>query len=68
MTIRNLDALFKSRSVAVIGRGAKDDAPDAQLVHNLIRQGFNGPIMPVNPDRKALRARYRVVLPRDVAP
>lgn len=64
MTIRNLDAVFKPRSVAVIGRGSKDDAPDAQLVQNLIRQGFNGPIMPVNPDRKALRG---ILCYRDLA-
>ncbi|PWV63244.1 bifunctional acetate--CoA ligase family protein/GNAT family N-acetyltransferase [Plasticicumulans acidivorans] len=55
MTIRNLDFLFKPRSVAIIGKGGKDDAPDAHLVSNLMRQGFNGPIMPLNPDRTALR-------------
>ncbi|TCO82382.1 acetyltransferase [Plasticicumulans lactativorans] len=55
MTIRNLDHLFKPRSIAVLGRGKGDDGADARLVHNLMRQGYSGPIMPVTPDRTALR-------------
>ncbi len=54
MTIRNLEFLFKPKAVAVVGRGTGAEAPDARLVRNLIRQGFDGPIMPVNPERTAL--------------
>ncbi|MDX1605514.1 MAG: bifunctional acetate--CoA ligase family protein/GNAT family N-acetyltransferase [Candidatus Competibacterales bacterium] len=54
MSIRNLKTLFKPRSVAVIGKGRKAGAADAALVRNLMLGGFEGPVMPVNPDRQAV--------------
>jgi acetyltransferase len=54
MTIRNLKYMFKPRSIAIIGRGKADDGPDAVLQLNLIKAGFKGPVMPVNPDRRAV--------------
>lgn len=54
MTIRNLNYLFKPRSIAIIGSGNTDNSPDAVLELNLIKAGFNGPVMPVNPDRRAV--------------
>ena len=54
MTIRNLEYLFKPRSIAVLGRGAAMDGPDSQLQFNLIDGGFKGPVMPVNPDRRSV--------------
>ncbi len=54
MTIRNLEYLFKPRSIAVLGRGKAVDGPDSVLQFNLIDGGFKGPVMPVNPDRPSI--------------
>ena len=54
MTIYNLEYMFKSRSIAVIGQGTRDESPDAVLEMNLIEAGFKGLVMPVNPDRCAV--------------
>ena len=54
MTIRNLEYLFKPRSIAVIGRGKATGGPDATLEFNLIEGGFKGPVMPVNPDQRSI--------------
>jgi acetyltransferase len=49
MTIRNLDFLFKPKSVAVIGASARPGSLGAVLARNLFRGGFDGPVMPVHP-------------------
>ncbi|HAS50982.1 MAG TPA: GNAT family N-acetyltransferase [Gammaproteobacteria bacterium] len=54
MTIRNLQYLFKPRSIAVIGRGKSPGGPDATVEFNLIEGGFKGPVMPVNPDQRSI--------------
>lgn len=54
MTIRNLEYLFKPRSIAVIGRGKSPGGPDATVEFNLIEGGFKGPVMPVNPDHLSI--------------
>ena len=54
MTIRNLEYLFKPRSIAVVGRGKAAGGPDAILEFNLIEGGFKGPVMPVNPDHQSI--------------
>ena len=54
MTIRNLEYLFKPRSIAVIGSGKKSQDPDVTLEFNLIEGGFKGPVMPVNPDHQSV--------------
>ena len=54
MTIRNLDALFKPRSVALIGASSEDSSVGHVLARNLLRAGFDGPVMPVNPKRRAI--------------
>ena len=54
MTIRNLEYLFKPRSIAVIGRGKAANGPDATVEFNLIEGGFKGPVMPVNPDHRSI--------------
>ncbi|MEE4378909.1 MAG: CoA-binding protein, partial [Candidatus Competibacteraceae bacterium] len=64
MTIRNLKCMFKPRSIAIIGHGKADDGPDAVLQLNLIKAGFKGPVMPVNPDRRAVSG---VLTYKDVA-
>lgn len=54
MTIRNLEHLFKPSSIAIISQGQATPALDTILIRNLMRGGFKGPIMPVNPQRQAL--------------
>ena len=49
MTIRNLDYLFKPRSVAVIGASNRDGSLGAVLTRNVLHGGLDGPVMPVNP-------------------
>ena len=49
MSIRNLDALFKPRSVAVIGASPRPGSVGLVLTRNLLAGGFSGPIHAVNP-------------------
>lgn len=54
MSIRNLDAVFRPRSVAVIGASRNPRAVGHLIVRNLVRGGFAGPILPVNPNAQAI--------------
>jgi acetate---CoA ligase (ADP-forming) len=44
-----LDAIFRPRSVAVIGASRERGTVGAEIFHNLIDHGFHGPVYPVNP-------------------
>ncbi|MHB1205870.1 MAG: acetate--CoA ligase family protein [Rhodospirillaceae bacterium] len=48
MTVRNLDFLFKPRSVAVVGAGANPDNVGHLVLSNIRGAGFQGPVYPVN--------------------
>jgi acetyltransferase len=48
MSIRNLDALFRPASIALIGADA--GAVGAVLARNLLAGGFDGPVMSVDPN------------------
>jgi acetyltransferase len=48
-SIGNLDALFRPRSVAMIGASASPGKLGHDILYNLIHAGFKGPIYPVNP-------------------
>lgn len=48
-SVVNLDALFKPRSVAMIGASASPGKLGHDILYNLIHAGFDGPIYPVNP-------------------
>ncbi len=54
MTVRNLRKLFRPTSVAVIGASERKGAVGNLVMHNLLEGGFDGPIMPVNPNRRAV--------------
>ncbi len=54
MTIRNLEYMFKPRSIAVVGCGKQASSTDTVVEFNLIEGGFKGPVMPVNPDRQSV--------------
>jgi acetyltransferase len=49
MTVRNLDAMFRPRSIALIGASQRENSVGAVLARNLFQGGFDGPVMPVNP-------------------
>lgn len=49
MSIRNLDYMFRPRSVAVIGATDRPHSVGSTVILNVIRGGFQGQIMPVNP-------------------
>ena len=54
MSTRNLIKLFKPESVAVIGASNRPYAVGTVVMRNLLEGGFLGPVMPVNPARKAV--------------
>lgn len=54
MTIRNLDFAFKPKSVALIGASNRPSSIGAVLAQNLLRGGFTGPVIPVNPKHKEI--------------
>jgi acetyltransferase len=70
MTIRNLDQMFKPRSVAVIGASNRDGSLGAVLTRNLLRGGLDGPVMPVNPKYTHVQsaAAYADIASLPVAP
>src|SRR5271170_5375896 len=49
MSVRNLDKLFKPRSVALIGATPRPDSVGGVVARNLRRAGFAGELMLVNP-------------------
>jgi acetyltransferase len=54
MSVRNLDYLFKPSSVAVIGASNSPRSVGGVVMRNLLKGGFEGPIMPVNPKYQAV--------------
>lgn len=48
MSIRNLEALFQPRSVAVIGASDRPGSVGAVVLRNVLQGGFAGPVWPVN--------------------
>jgi acetyltransferase len=64
LSIRNLEKMFRPRSIAVIGASARPKSVGAALITNLMGGGFDGPIMPVNPKATSL---HGVMTYKDVA-
>ena len=56
MSIRNLEALFAPRSVALIGASTKPNSVGDVVARNLLTAGFPGPVMTVNPKGGAIRS------------
>lgn len=52
--IRPLDAIFKPKSVAVIGATEKPSSVGRTLMSNLLAQPFGGTVFPVNPHRSSV--------------
>lgn len=57
MTIRNLDALFQPKSVAVIGASSRPRSIGAIVWARVLAGGFAGPVWPVNPKYGELDGR-----------
>jgi len=49
VTVRNLDALFRPKSVAVIGASERPGSTGAMVWARVLEGGFAGPLWPVNP-------------------
>ena len=64
MSVRHLDALFRPRSVAVVGASRDPRGLGHVVLRNLLRGGFEGPVMPVHPEAEAVAG---VLCHRDVA-
>jgi acetyltransferase len=64
MSIRNLDKMFRPQSVAVLGASNRPNSVGSALMTNLLRGGFNGPIVPVNPSSAAV---HGIMAFKDVA-
>lgn len=54
MSVRNLKALFRPNSVAVIGADTRPGALGTVVMRNLLQAEFPGPVMPVTPDHTAV--------------
>jgi acetyltransferase len=54
LTVRNLDKVFRPRSVAVIGASPRANAIGFLVLRNLIAGGFKGCLYPVNPNHPAV--------------
>ena len=54
MSVRHLDSLFKPTSVAVVGASNNPKSVGGTVMRNLLKSGFTGPIMPVNPKYEAV--------------
>ncbi len=59
-----LDALFRPKSVAVIGASNKELSIGNRIVKNLLDFGFRGPIYPINPKAEEIRGvrTYKSIL------
>lgn len=53
---RSLDALFRPRSVAVIGASRHRGSIAGEVFHNLVTRGFPGAVYPVNPAARAVQS------------
>jgi acetyl coenzyme A synthetase (ADP forming)-like protein len=51
-----LDAIFRPRSVAVIGASRRPGSIGAAIFRNLLEHGFEGPVYPVNPSARAVHS------------
>jgi acetyl coenzyme A synthetase (ADP forming)-like protein len=47
--MHSLDPIFRPKSIAVIGASRRESSIGWQILHNLLKHGFQGPVYPVNP-------------------
>ncbi|MEN6466873.1 MAG: CoA-binding protein, partial [Syntrophaceae bacterium] len=72
-SVRDLDAVFKPQSAALIGASTTPGKLGYDILYNLINAGFQGPIYPINPKAdeilglKAYRDILSIPAPADLA-
>ncbi|OAN44706.1 GCN5 family acetyltransferase [Paramagnetospirillum marisnigri] len=54
MSTRNLKALFRPQSIAVVGASTSPKTIGALVMRNLLKGDFAGPVMPVTPDHPSV--------------
>jgi acetyl coenzyme A synthetase (ADP forming)-like protein len=54
--MQSLDPILRPRSIAVIGASRQPNTIGWQILDNLLRQGFTGPVYPVNPKAAAIHS------------
>ena len=52
----SLSPLFRPRSVAVVGASTRPKSVGYEVVANLLRSGFRGPVYPINPKARAVHS------------
>ena len=57
MSIRNFDALFRPRSIALVGASNAPRSVGNVVARNLLAGGFDGPVMLVNPHEQVIEGR-----------
>lgn len=57
MSVRNLEKLFRPRSVALIGASDRPGSIGAVVMRNLLASAFAGPVYPVNPAHASVMGR-----------
>lgn len=55
MTVRNLEKIFRPRRIAVVGASNTPGKVGYTLLKNLVSQGYDGVVYPVNPHREAVQ-------------
>jgi acetyl coenzyme A synthetase (ADP forming)-like protein len=56
--LRSLDAIFRPRAIAVVGAGRRRHTIGHEIVRNLVRGGFTGPVYPVNPNATVVHSMH----------
>jgi len=54
--MRSLDAILRPKSIAVIGASRQESSIGWQILDNLLKHGFQGPVYPVNPQATAVHS------------
>lgn len=54
MSVRNLDAVFEPKVIALIGASNKPGSVGSVVARNLLQGGFDGLVLPVNPKERAI--------------
>ncbi len=55
MGVENLNKIFKSKSIAVIGASNSVGSPGYRIFRNLIGSGYEGVVYPVNPNKESIQ-------------
>jgi acetyl coenzyme A synthetase (ADP forming)-like protein len=56
--IQSLDAVFRPRSIAVVGASRRRHQIGHEIVRNLVEGGFQGPVYPVNPTASVVHSTH----------